>query len=126
LLRFAAFVMLAALAACTAASPRQARYSGTMTPDSACGATEKATLTVVKDTASFAANDGAVVVPATVAQGGKLAGQRVLIGGDKKPFPLSLDGTVTDDVFTGTYTTPRCRFSLLLTRVHLGFFGGPE
>jgi len=102
------------------------RYTGTMTPESACGTAEKATLTVAKGTASFAANDGAVVVPATVATDGKLAGQRVLIGGDKKPFPLSLDGTVTNDVATGTYTTPRCRFSLLLTRVHLGLFGSSE
>jgi hypothetical protein len=97
-----------------------------MTPDAACGATEKATLTVAGGNASFAANDGAVVVPATVAADGKLAGQRVLIGSDKKPFPLALAGTVTDDVFTGTYTTPRCHFSLLLTRVHLGLFGSPE
>ena len=97
-----------------------------MTPDSACGSTEKATLVVVKDSASFAANDGAVVVPATVGADGKLSGQHVLLGGDKKPFPLAIDGTVTGDVFTGTYTTPRCRFSLLLTRVRLGLFGGPE
>jgi hypothetical protein len=123
LLRFAAIGLLLALAAC---SPAPARYTGTMTPDSACGATEKATLTVVKDTASFAANDGAVVVPATVAPDGKVAGQRVLLGGDKKPFPLSLDGAVTGDVFTGTYATPRCHFSLLLTRVRLGLLGSPE
>jgi hypothetical protein len=111
------------LAACSGAASHQTRYSGTMTPESACGTAEKATLTVTKGSASFAANDGAVVVPATIAPDGKLAGQRVLIGGDKKPFPLSLDGTVTDDVATGTYATPRCRFSLLLTRVRLGLFG---
>ncbi len=122
--RFATLGLFLALAACSDSAG--ARYTGTMTPDSTCGVTEKATLTVLKDTASFAANDGAVVVPATVAAGGKLAGQRVLIGADKKPFPLALDGTVTDDVFTGTYATPRCRFSLLLTRVHLGMFGSPE
>jgi hypothetical protein len=114
---------LLTLAACTS---REARYTGTMTPESACGTAEKATLTVAKGSANFAANDGAVVLPATVAPNGKLAGQRVLIGGDKKPFPLSLDGTVTDDVATGTYATPRCRFSLLLNRVHVGLFGAAD
>jgi hypothetical protein len=109
-----------------ACGSREARYTGTMTPESACGATEHATLMVVEGNASFAANDGAVVVPATVAPDGKLAGQLVLTGGDKKPFPLALDGMVTQDAATGTYTTPRCRFALSLKRVHVGLFGSAE
>jgi hypothetical protein len=109
-----------------ACASREARYAGVMTPQSACGATEHATLMVVEGKASFAANDGAVVVPATVAPDGKLAGQLVLTGGDKKPFPLTLEGTVTDDAATGSYMTPRCRFALSLKRVHLGLFGSAE
>lgn len=119
-------MLAGSLISCSVTASREARYTGTMTPESACGATEQATLMVVEGNARFAANDGAVVVPATVAPDGKLAGQLVLTGGDKKPFPLALDGSVTDDAATGTYTTPRCRFALSLKRVHLGFFGSAE
>jgi hypothetical protein len=120
-----ALVLAGSLTACSPVA-REARYTGTMTPESACGATEHATLVVATGTASFAANDGAVVVPATVAPDGKLAGQLVLTGGDKKPFPLTLEGTVTQDTATGSYTTPRCRFALSLKRVHPGLFGSTE
>jgi hypothetical protein len=106
-----------------ACASHEVRYSGAMTPESACGAAEHATLMVIEGNASFAANDGAVVVPATVAPGGKLTGSLVLTGGDKKPFPLTLDGVVTEQSATGTYSTPRCRFALSLKRVRLGLFG---
>jgi len=76
--------------------------------------------------ASFVANDGAVILPARVDPDGRLSGQLVIAGGDKKPFPLRLEGLVTADTASGTYATPRCRFALSLTRVRLGLFGGAD
>ena len=112
-------LVLALLAAC---APRQARYTGTLTPETACGSAGPATLTVLDGHAEFAPNDGAVVVPGEVAADGTLSGWLVLPGTDKKPFPLKLEGKVTKDVATGSYITPRCRFVLLLTRVRSKFF----
>src|SRR5580704_380768 len=109
------------LAAC---SPRQARYTGTMTPEGACGTSGRGTLTVVGGHGQFAPNDGALLVPAQVAADGTLSGRLDRMGADNKPFPLTLEGTVTEEVATGVYVTPRCRFSLLLTRARIGTLEG--
>ncbi len=109
------------LAAC---SPRQARYTGTMTPESACGAAGKATLTVVGARAEFSPNDSSLLIPGAVAADGTLSGRLERTGADNKPFPLTLEGSVTEEVATGVYATPRCRFSLLLTRTRIGSLEG--
>jgi hypothetical protein len=103
-----------------ACAPRQARYTGTLTPETACGMAGRATLTVMDGRATFAANDGALLVPGEVAPDGTLSGRLVLTGADRKPYPLTLEGTVTEEVATGSYVTPRCRFALLLTRTRTG------
>jgi hypothetical protein len=107
-------LVLVLLAACAS---RQARYAGTLTPERPCGMAGNATLTVMDGHAEFAANDGALLVPGTVAADGTLSGRLDLVGADRKPYPLTLEGTVTNEVATGVYVTPRCRFSLLLTRM---------
>ena len=121
--RLLACLVLALLAGCAS---KQARYTGTMTPEGACGTAGRATLTVRGGHATFAANDGALLVPGEVAADGTLAGRLELPGVDRKPYPMTLEGKVTEDVATGLYVTPRCRFSLLLTRTRVGLLGESE
>ncbi len=57
-----------------------------------------------------------MVIPGEVAADGKLTGELVRPGADKKPFAMTLEGNVTEEVASGVYATPPCRFALLLTR----------
>jgi hypothetical protein len=121
MLRLLFCLVLVLLAAC---APRQARYTGTLTPETACGTAGRATLTVMDGRARFTPNDGAVVVPGEVAADGSLSGRLERTGADNKPYPVTLEGTVTEEVATGSYVTPRCRFALLLTRTRIGLLEG--
>jgi len=120
-LRLLPCLVLVLLVACAA---RQARYTGTLTPETACGTAGRATLTVMDGRAEFAPNDGALLVPGGVAADGTLSGRIERTGADNKPYPLTLEGKVTEEVATGSYLTPRCRFVLLLTRVRTGLLEG--
>ena len=113
-----------ALLLLVACSPKQARYTGTLTPDTSCGAAGHATLTVMNGRADFSPNDGAQLIPGEVSADGTLSGRLDRTGADNKPFPLPIEGKVTDEVATGSYATPRCRFSLLLTRTRIGLLDG--
>jgi len=119
--RLLSCVVLVLLAGCAV---REARYTGTLTPEGACGTAGRATLTVKDRHAEFAPNDGALVVPGEVAADGTLSGRLERTGVDNKPYPLTLEGTVTEEVATGSYVTPRCRFALLLTRTRIGLLEG--
>ncbi|MCW3476543.1 hypothetical protein [Limobrevibacterium gyesilva] len=110
-------LMALLLAGCSTALTRQTRYTGTMTPSGACGSAGQATLVVMDRKANFVPNDGALVVPGDVAPDGTLSGGLELLGADRKPFPLALQGHVDADRAEGSYTTPRCRFTLDLRRV---------
>jgi hypothetical protein len=105
-----------ALCGCQDILTREARYSGAMSPASACGSPGTATLMVAQGKASFAPNDGAVVLSGTVSDDGTLSAWLELEGADHKPYRLVVQGKVDRDHAEGVYATPRCRFALDLHR----------
>jgi hypothetical protein len=111
-----ALLLLLLLPGCVSLS-RQARYTGTMTPTAGCTTPGKATLTVIEGQANFAPNDGALVLPGTVAQDGTLSAAVENKGSDGKPYRMVVQGKVDSDHAEGVFATPRCRYALDLKRV---------
>jgi hypothetical protein len=105
-----------ALSGCGSLSPD--RWTGTVTPEGGpgCGPPSSATLTRRGHEFAFAPNDGALVISGTVGADGTLHGTLPNTDADHKPFPLTLDGTLTPLGFDGVYTTPRCRAQVSLRR----------
>ncbi len=87
-----------------------------MTPKSgsACGSLVSSTLTRRGDQFTFTPGDGVLVITGNIATDGSLHGSLALIGANKQPFPLTVDGAITPEGFTGTYSTPRCEAKIQL------------
>ena len=88
-----------------------ARWVGTMIPqpDSSCGNNLSSTLTRRGTQFTFAPGDGVLVITGSIASDGHVHSVLPLIGANKQPFPLTIEGTLTPSGFSGTYSTPRCK-----------------
>lgn len=62
----------------------------------------------------FTPDEGTWVLTGIATQDGTVAAERVRPGANKQPYVTSLSGTWTPTTLTGTYTTPRCTFTVQL------------
>ncbi len=114
-MRLAMLAGCAVLAGCAGVGPGSvARYTGQIVPESACGAASPATLVVRAGRFDFTPTDGVLLIAGAVADDGTVAGQLVTPGVDRKPFAMVLAARIIGTAVTGSYTTPRCRYTVAL------------
>lgn len=122
---FGIFLLIPFLATCggreSLLSSYDARFVGTITPESGedChpASPSPATLTLKRSDNSvmFAPTDGVLVLSGSLTPDGTVHARLDLATTDEhKPYPLVLDGTLVNQSFTGTYTTPGCRYRVAL------------
>ncbi len=111
-----AMLLALALTGCAEMLPgTDARYTGRVVPESACGTEAPATLVVRRSRFTFTPTDGVLLITGDVAPDGTLAGQLTTPGVDRKPFTMTLAARIAATEVDGTYVTPRCRFRVTLS-----------
>ncbi len=111
-----AMAVLLALAGCAGVLPgADARYTGHIVPESACGTEAPATLVVRRSRFTFTPTDGVLLIAGDMAGDGTLAGQLTTPGVDHKPFTMTFAARIAGTEVSGTYVTPRCRFRVTLS-----------
>ena len=108
---------LAGLLGCSAG--QSATYVGTLTAVSGtCDALNRATLVIHGTTVQFLPQDGVLALDGTATDGGVIAADQAAPGMDRRPYHLVLNAQRQAEVVTGTYLTPRCRYTLALHKTH--------
>ena len=91
-------------------------YAGPQLPlAGTCDPASRATLTIRGASVVFAPQDGTTTLQGTV-EGDSLSASTTLQGADRKPYTLRLSGHRAGDRIDATYTTPRCRYAVSLSR----------
>lgn len=104
--------------ACEVKSQHEQRYTGLTVPNGACGTTSSATLTIARNRFAFAPSDGTLIITGTIGENSLLQGDLATTGADHKPFVMHLSAKLDGEAVSGTYTTPRCTFTVALAQVH--------
>ena len=65
---------------------------------------------------TFAPDQGTWVLLGTLSADGTILAEHTRPGADKQPYSTTLDAKWTPGLITGTYTTPRCTFTVSLRR----------
>jgi len=92
------------------------RWFGTLTPAPAkpgCDAS-RASLVLRRTVVLFTPDEGTWTLEGHAAPDGSLTAERSGAGANKQPFATAFNGQVTPAGINGTYTTPRCTFSVAL------------
>ncbi len=116
---FGQVIMLVILAGC---GPAQQRFVGPVTATQGdCGfgfegGKATGTLSIRGKDALFAPTEGVVVLPGQVDASGHVQAGSSSAGADKKQFVQAFVGEVKGDSVSGTFATPRCRASVVMTR----------
>lgn len=105
-------------AACATPTTPNGRYVGTATPAPASGAcrASHASLRLHDGQALFVPDETTWTLSGTAQPGGAVQAERTGSGADKKPYATRFAGTWTLGAVTGTYTTPRCAYTVELSR----------
>ncbi len=113
-----ALIPLLLITACTTSTTPNGRYVGTATPiaPSDLCKTSRSILQLHDGQALFTPDEATWSLPGTVSAAGTLQAERTGQGANKKPYPTRFTGTWTTQAVAGTYTTPRCTYSVQLTR----------
>ena len=118
-IRFLSYRPLAALAAaaflsaCAASTPTT--YTGTLAPlAGTCDVLNRATLQRHAETVQFTPQDGVMVLEGTITPSGDISATEQTTGMDRKPYRLVFTGRVQGQAITGTYVSPRCRYTVSL------------
>jgi hypothetical protein len=108
--------MVAACASNSAGPAFDRRWTGRVTASSGatCSPSDWATLTQRGNEFIFVPNDGAIMITGMILKDNSIHGTLPLVGADHKPFTLTLDGTLTNNGFEGTFITPRCQSKVSL------------
>ncbi len=101
---------------------RETRYTGSVTPTGACGEASRGTLTAQGKSFAFTPSDGVILMRGDIAPDGTAQARLTTTGADKKPFVMTLSAKISGDQIDGSYVTPRCVFTVSLTRSHQGLF----
>ena len=111
-------VPLILLTACGASVASDGRWLGTMTPDPAAPGCEpgRASLVATRGAVLFTPNEGTLTLQGAAAPDGPVTAIRTTTGADKKPYVLRLAARLDGDRIAGTYTTPRCSYTVTLRR----------
>lgn len=109
---------LIALGACSSTPITNGRYIGAVTPTTPgplCPATRG--VAKVKDSIiTFTPDEGTWVLQGSLEPDGTLSADRSQIGVNKQPWETTLEARWTLTSITGTYKTPRCNYTVTLTR----------
>jgi hypothetical protein len=114
--RLALLLLLATCASPTASTDGE--WFGDMTPDQAppnCPP-GRASLVLRRASALFTPNEGTQTLNGTITPEGTVTAARNTTGADKKPYTVTLAAHVEGGSITGTYATPRCRYTVRLRR----------
>ncbi len=108
------FCLGLSIAACTSL---ETVFSGSLQPVSGtCDPSQTAVLTLRHHAVAFAPNTGTLVLRGTTENSGHISAELNLPGIDHKPYSLTFDATRQGDTIKGTYSTPRCRYAVALTK----------
>ncbi len=111
-----ALLPLALLASC-ALGDQDAIFAGPVMPvRGECDSPSRATLTVRHRNIEFAPTSGVLVLLGALGPDGRIDAGLTRPGIDGKPFRLSLKARLAGSVIAGDYVTPRCRYTVRLTR----------
>ena len=114
--RLAPLLLLAACANPTALTDGE--WFGDMMPDQTAPSCPpgRASLVLRRAAALFTPDEGTQTLSGTVTPDGMVTATRSMTGADKKPYTVALTAQVKDGLVTGTYATPRCRYTVRLRR----------
>ncbi len=109
--------LLLLLAGC--ASPpasTDGQWFGDMMPDQAAPncSPGRASLVLRGDAALFTPNEGTQTLTGTITPEGMVTATRSTLAADKKPYIVTLAAHVQGGLISGTYATPRCRYTVKL------------
>lgn len=110
--------VLLLLAACAAPATPDGRYAGAATPAAPSDLCKPghASLRLHDGQALFVPDETTWSLPGVAKPDGSVEAERTGSGADKKPWPTRFAGAWTLGTVTGTYTTPRCTFTVQLAR----------
>jgi len=113
-----ALIPLLLLAACATSTTLNSRYVGITTPNvpSEICKTSRSILQFHDGQAPFIPDKATWSLPGTVSPAGTLQAERIGQGANKKPYLTRFTGTWTTQNVAGTYTTPRCTYTVQLAR----------
>ena len=106
------------LTSCGTPAPGDGRWSGDMTPMPevpGCPA-GRATLVGNGGAVLFTPNEGTLSLDGSLAPGGTITAASTRIGADKKEYATRFAARLDGDRIAGTYTTPRCKYAVVLQR----------
>jgi len=107
-----------AVAACGIPSRRADRWTGPLTPTTPgpnCTPT-RGMLQVTNGAVLFAPDEGTWLLNGTATPDGRIHADRSQPGTNAQAYETYLDGKWSADAVTGTYTTPRCTYTVQLSR----------
>jgi hypothetical protein len=114
--RAAAAAILLVAASCAEGPPHE--YSGKLTPIAGtCDPPGRAILTRTDNQIQFVPRDGVVILPGTIGASGQIEAALALRGTDRAASKLQFIGQLRGPRVAGTYTTPRCQYSVDLSAV---------
>ena len=109
-----------ALGACAAPSTPHGRWIGAVTPaaPSALCKPSRGVALLRDGEVTFTPDEGTWILLGTATKDGAIEASRDQPGSgrNRQPWATSLDARWTEAAVTGTYTTPRCTYSVALTR----------
>jgi hypothetical protein len=115
--RLAVALSVIAITACTNSKSAPARrYIGTATPSTPgplCSAS-RAEAQIRDGKIILAPDEGTWILYGLVSEDGTVSADKTQQAASKQPWETTFDGHWTSAAVTGTYTTPRCSFAIVL------------
>ena len=114
----AVVALLTCLAACTTQTGPGGRFTGTVTPANAgplCPSSH-AYLQIHDGHVIFAPDEGTWVLEGSAGPAGDVTADKSRVAQNNQIYDTTFTGRLSMDSITGTYTTPRCSFTVTLTR----------
>ena len=110
--------LVSLLTACARTNGPDGFYSGPLIPVQPAQACEasRATLQIRGDSVIFVPSEGTWVLQGATNADGTITADRSQVGVNKQVFETTFEARRTGDAVAGTYTTPKCRFRVALTR----------
>ncbi len=100
-----------ALFGCSADAP--VTYAGDLTPTAGtCDPPGRAVLIRRGHYIQFTPRQGVLILDGQVSPAGQIAAETTAPGADRKPYCLALSATLSGQTVSGTYVTPRCRYTV--------------
>ena len=109
--------MLLCVASCSLPSGPTTRFTGAITPTTPgplCPAS-KASLQIKDKSIVFAPDEGTWILTGTLAPENTLTADKSRVAANNQIYDTTFEGRLSPGKITGTYKTPRCLYSVVLT-----------